>query len=559
MPLKCLIGISNCYAADSLRIVGTYVRWFEMLSLAGIVFAISQFIENNRLRAYILQRKTVALPFYGLILFSILSVVLSTILSVPLVPIEPIPLISYPTFWELLSLFSFSLVMLGIILISMFPRLFIPKFNRRNYKDIYQIAADAILYNGSKEAIAALCKIIHKNLLSIINYASQFDKYWNVKGSSYQSPYDRRKVKKKDIPIVATAVQLIDELLSHDIFCQFIAERHLSILIGLIDSAEKKKLWNSCGYFFYNNVFKWLFEDPESLMSQELKGSGISYSKLLSNKAFKSFGVIANYRIFQSYDLDLEKLKAETIKKVCHGLELSLKEYFKKEQLTWHADTPNTALGVAVKNLAEIISQICMSLARQKQETWESPYSKIFREISFFFDHSLPNTLPDAEDNLSVDDKEMNHRSILGRIVDAIFNYLEGLSWLTNSKFARDEATCLSWILWPDRSCLIIDKLKTSLFEKIKTRIYENKKQHYPSLLRLLFSIYGFQFPLIGIENQIGKFVQNEFYGGVADLALRNSENANYFLPSNWKWDLNARTIANERGQQLFPLQPNIT
>ena len=557
IPLKCLIGMSNCVNVDPLQTVGIYVRWFEMLSLAGIVFAISQFIENNPLRSYVLKRKKVAWPFYGFILFSVLAVVLATLLSFPLVPIEPIPLISYPAFWELLSLFVFSFVVMGTILLSMFPRLFIPKFNKRNYKDIWMIARDAILYNGSQEAIAALCKIINENqnLAIIIDYASQFDKHWNIKGSTYKSPYDRRGVKKNNIPIVATAVRLIDELLSHDVFCRFIAVRHLSMLIRSIELSEKKELWNSCGYFFFNNVFRWLFEDPESLLSQELKDSGISYSKPLSNVAFKSFGVIARYRIFQSYDSNIEKLKAETVQKVCHGLELSFKEYFKREQLTGHADSPNAALSVAIKDLAGIASSICTSLVSLKQETWRNPYCEVFSKVSFFFDHSLPNTLPEDESNLSDDDKQMNRRSLLSGIVDAIFEYLEGLSWLTNTEYARQESHCLFWLLCSDSSHRVVDKLRAALFEKIKTRIEENKEQHYPSLMQLLLSIYGFKFPLVGVANQIGRFIQDEFYGGVADLALKNPENAKYFLPSNWKYNLDQRIITTERGRQLYPKQ----
>ena len=554
IPLKCLLGLSDCTDVNPLQVVGVYVRWFEMLSLAGIVFAISQFIENNRLRTYILKRKKIIWPFYGLIFFSILAVILATLLSVPLIPADPIPIISYPAFWELLSLLSFSFVMLGIILLSMLPWLFIPKFNRRSYQDIWQIATEAILYDGSNKAIAALCKIIYKNIDDITHYASQYDRHWNIKGSTYKSPYEMKKVKKKDIPLVAMAVQLIEELLSHDVFCKFIAQRHLALVMRSIDSAERSNLWHSCGYFFFNNMFKWLFEDSESLLSQELKGSGTSYSQPLSNHAFKASGIISHYRIFQSYDSRIDKLKPETVKKVCHGLEIALKEYFKKEQLTWHADAPNTALSVAIKDLASVISSICMSLVGLKQETWRNPYCEVFSEISRFFAHTLPNVLPEDENNLSNDDKQMNDRSLLRGIIDAIFDYLEGLSWLTNTEYARHESTHLFWILWSNRKQEIADKLRNALFEKIKERIKENKERHYPPLVRLLLDVYGFQFPAIKADNQIGKFIQDEFYSGIAELSLQSDENAKYFLPSHWKWDLEKKMIRTESGRKIFPL-----
>lgn len=554
IPLKCLIGLSECIDSNSLQIVGSYVRWFEMLSLAGIVFAISQFIENNRLRTYVLKRKRVAWPFYGLIFFSIIAVILATLLSIPLIPAEPIPLISYPAFWELLSLFAFSLVILGIILLSLFPRLFIPKFNRRNYKDIWSIAVEAILYDGSNKSIAALCRIIDNNMAAIVSYASLFDRHWNVSGSTYKSPYEMKKVKKKDIPIVAYAVQLIEELLSHDVFCKFIAQRHLALVMRSIDLAEQTNLWHSCGYFFFNNLFKWLFEDPESLLSQELKASGTGYSQPLSSHAFKAFGVIANYRIFQSYDsIDVEKLDHETVRKVCHGLELSLEEYFKKPQ-SWHGDTPNTALSVAIKALAGLVSSICMSLVGTKHETWRNPYREVFGEISLFFAHSLPNALPENENLLSDDDKQMNERSLLNGIVEGIFDYLEGLSWLTNTEYARHESTHLFWILWSNRKQEIADKMRNCLLEKIKERFKENKEKHYPPLVRLLLDVYGFQFPSIKPDNQIGKFVQDEFYVEIAELALQSEENTKYFLPSHWKWDLDKKLITTDQGQNVYPV-----
>lgn len=451
IPLKCLLGLSDCTDVNALQIVGVYVRWFEMLSLAGIVFAISQFIENNRLRTYILKRRRIIWPFYGLIFFSILAVIVANLLTMPLIQAEPIPFISYPAFWEILSLFAFSIVLLGLILLSMAPRIFIPKFNRRNYEDIWNIAMEAILYDGSNKAVSALCKIIYENIDAIIHYASQYDRFWNIKGSTYKSPYEMRRVKERNIPLIATSVQLIEELLSHDVFCKFIAQRNLALVMRLIDSAEKAKLWHSCGYFFFNNMFKWLFEDPESLLSQELKGSGTSYSQPLSNHAFKASGIISHYRIFQSYDSRLDKLKPETIKKVCHGLELALKEYFSEEQLTWHADAPNRALSVTLKGLSGIVSSICMSLVGLKQETWRNPYSEVFSAISFFFAHSLPNALPDNEDNLAEDDKQMNDRSLLKGVVDAIFDYLEGLSWLTNTEYTRHESNHLFWVLWSNQ------------------------------------------------------------------------------------------------------------
>ena len=108
LSLTCLLGLLDCNDVNPLQVVGVYVRWFEMLSLAGIVFAISQFIENNRLRTYILKRRRIIWPFYGLIFFSILAVIVANLLTIPLIPVAPIPLISYPAFWEILGLFAVS-------------------------------------------------------------------------------------------------------------------------------------------------------------------------------------------------------------------------------------------------------------------------------------------------------------------------------------------------------------------------------------------------------------------------------------------------------------------
>ncbi|MBA7551014.1 hypothetical protein ES705_43547 [subsurface metagenome] len=62
MSLIELLGIIE--NSKALNTVGTFLRWYEILALAGIVFAISEFMGHSKLRNYIFKWSNLSKYFY---------------------------------------------------------------------------------------------------------------------------------------------------------------------------------------------------------------------------------------------------------------------------------------------------------------------------------------------------------------------------------------------------------------------------------------------------------------------------------------------------------------
>ena len=114
MSLIELLGIIE--NSKALNTVGTYLRWYEILTLAGIVFAISEFMEHSKLRTYILKWSNLSKHFLKLIIAAILAVVISNILPLFNSNLKIIPCLSYPVFWEIIGLTIFSIALILILI-----------------------------------------------------------------------------------------------------------------------------------------------------------------------------------------------------------------------------------------------------------------------------------------------------------------------------------------------------------------------------------------------------------------------------------------------------------
>jgi hypothetical protein len=135
MSLIELLGIIE--NSKALNTVGTYVRWYEILALAGIAFAISEFMENSKLRKYIFTWSNLSKYFLNLITASILSVIFANILPLFNSNLKILPFLSYPVFWEIIGLALFSIAIVLILIFSLNRYNFIPTINRKNCFDFY--------------------------------------------------------------------------------------------------------------------------------------------------------------------------------------------------------------------------------------------------------------------------------------------------------------------------------------------------------------------------------------------------------------------------------------
>ncbi|MBX7149158.1 hypothetical protein K1X76_08720 [bacterium] len=555
LPLKCLLGLECNATVDALRVTGQYVRWIEILSFAVFVMAISEFIDRNLFHSYILKRSKIVKPLFIALSFSILAVVVANILTIPLIPGTPIPFISYPTFWELLSLLAATFVLVVMIPISFFPKKFIPKFNKRNYRDVWNIACKAILYDGTTEAYFAFSRVIDYNLERIIKYAKKYDSHY--KPGPAKSAYERYKVKEKDKPIIEHAIRILDQMCSDEKFCKYLACNNIRLVSRLIGLANENQLWTSCGYSLYQTLYKNLFENDESILSQELSYGGLGYSRPLFSSIFNFPALTSNYNIFQPCTHGaLKNISSLTIRKVCDALEIAIIDYFSNEQINWHKDCPASALKVGLTSLTSIIGTICRELNYDKVEFYRSPYQDLTIQILMLFE-TISKLLPPKLDNLSDDEKNITIKSLGNGIVDSVFQILESLSLIQNNQTSRAYTTNLFWILFSYKEGEYLDVLHDKLYEKISKRIDENKKKNYVSMSRLMLSVYGSSFPNAQEkEGKIASYIQDEFYKEIAQLGLANDESAEYFFPSNWSWDIIKKEIKNHRNQTIYPMPP---
>jgi len=219
-----LLGIIE--NSKALNTVGTYLRWYEILALAGIVFAISEFMGHSKLRNYIFKWSSLSKYFLRLIIISILLVILANILPLFNSKLKILPYLSYPAFWELLGLILFSIAVILILIFSVNPYRFIPIINRKNCFDFSYNLYRVILYEHSNESLSAISIIINKNLGKIFKYAAKYDYRWNVKGSSFKSAFEKNKVPEKEHNLVNISHHTIDVLMSDKYYPQSQAKFH---------------------------------------------------------------------------------------------------------------------------------------------------------------------------------------------------------------------------------------------------------------------------------------------------------------------------------------------
>jgi len=192
MNLLELLGIIE--NSKALNTVGTFLRWYEILALAGIVFAISEFMGLSKLRNYIFKWSNLSRYFLNLIITSISFVIFANILPLFNSKLKILPYLSYPAFWELIGLTLFSIAITLILVFSLNQYRFIPNINRKNCFDFYNNLYRVVLYEHSNESLSAISVIIHKNLEKIFEYAARYDNRWNVKGSPFKSAFEKNKV-----------------------------------------------------------------------------------------------------------------------------------------------------------------------------------------------------------------------------------------------------------------------------------------------------------------------------------------------------------------------------
>ncbi|PIQ87180.1 MAG: hypothetical protein COV74_01265 [Candidatus Omnitrophica bacterium CG11_big_fil_rev_8_21_14_0_20_45_26] len=548
---------------NNLHSIGLFVRWYEILGLGGIMFAIFEFMEKSKLRSYIFRFGNLSRNIFGLLLFSVITVGGSNLLAIANVgAFGFIPLISYPVFWEVLSLMSFTVALIGMLFYSIRPMWFAPRINYRNSVSFVQNISRAIHNDQSDDSFGAIVAILDLNSGTIFRNAARFDSWWNVQGSTDKTPFETFKVPKKERVLVECCVELIDHTLSDRDLCNYLATHHIGFLLRMIDEINKVCLWRSCGNIFMDSICEELFLDPNSHLSRELNFRGVGLRKPVFNKLFRSLELVSYYRPHQSFPhWKPEKLTIEVINKYTEALEISLEEYFKKERSLWVADTPNHALAVALRHLSDMIRSLC---GRVRKLTGDSIYQNSTGEMvasaSYFFGPSRLETIFCVDERkkyfprFSKEELAVSKDSVTEGVVAAIFEYLSTLAVIEDDDYARMLSCEVFWLIFGhSEQKEVIKMMEKRLLKMISERIEENKKGHYSPMVRLLINIYGFNFHQ-GIDEKaiIGKYIENEFKEYFAQRILDNEADAKKFLPTGCSIDKENRIIKDHNRNVMY-------
>jgi len=562
MDLATLLGLTkNSEEVIALNTVGSLLRWYEILTLGGVVFAITEFMERSRLRIYIFRLSNLAKDVFELIILSIFLVVVANLLPLLNRGSYTIALIHYPAFWELLSLIAFTVALILIIIFSIFPYRFIPKLTRNNCYRFFINIRNAILNDHIPESLDAIATILDRNIEIIFKYAAKYDRHWNIQGSHFKTPYEMNKVPKKDQHLVDTSRQLIDIAMSDKFFCHYLSENNIGLLLHVIDKINEYKLWNSCGYVFFDSLCKELFLNEQSHLSREMEFRGVGVHKPIFKALFTSFEILDWYRPFQSFSWWEDKnFKVDIINKYITGLNVAFEEYFKKERYTCLSGTPNIALSVALKNLVQILNFICIRIRKIKDdEIYYNGYHDVIMAIQNFFGMgNLEQYLVGSENyepRFSREDLKVKKHSLTEGIVKSIFDFLDALTILENDDYARTISAAVFWLIFPtDRETPeIIKNMEDKLLCLLQERVEENKKGGYSSMIKLLINIYGFQF-YKGLEDhiRIGKYIETEFKDNLAKEIIRDINKETRYLPRNYIVDREQKIIKDLHGKEIY-------
>lgn len=560
MNLIDLLGIIE--NSKALNTVGTFLRWYEILALAGIVFAISEFMGHSKLRNYIFKWSNLSKYFLRLIIISILLVILANILPLFNSKLKILPYLSYPAFWELISLALFSIAIILILIFSLNQYRFIPNINRKNCFDFYNNLYRVVLYEHSNENLSAISIIIHKNLEKIFEYAARYDNRWNVKGSPFKSAFEKNKVPDKEHNLVNISCNIIDVLMSEKYYCKYLSENNMGLVLRIIEQTNKYELWNSCGRIFYNSLCNELFVNNQSHLSKEIEFRGVGLSKPVFKALFTSFHILDAYRPFQSFHYFREEnYQVEIINKYTKALEISLREYFKEERSIFFAGSCNIALSVALKNLSDILYSICIRLEKyENDDVYYNRYQDVIRAIEMFYSDMVLEmcfyTTKKYVPHFSEEDLEVKERSLTRGIVESIFNYLDALTILKNEDYARMLSTKVFWLIFSTNKEKpeVIKNMEEVLLNLLKERVEENRKGGYSSMIKLLINIYGgFRFHEGVRENvKIGKYIEEEFKKNLALDILTDKEKERRYLPKNYTVNRKLKTIKDLHGKAIY-------
>ena len=533
MNILCLIGLSCCNPSiDYTTMVGNFLSWQQVLSIGGIIFAATQFMEAVKIRNYIYRFGWLYKATAVLVGFSIISIVVANFIQLTN---THIPLASYPAFYEILSLVALSLLLLFYVSFLINPKVFL-----RYHVSLLDKISRELLYNQADENLSALSRIISSYLEEIIKSASKVKRPIYRRADEEPSEKDQR------------ALHFIEVDMSTPNFVKHIAVNNIGFVVHFINLVEKYELWDSGGGIFIDRLSEALFTNEDSLLSKELMFGGVSgIQKPITNLLFRSNGMLSHYRVLNSFKHWSSEISIITLENWTSGLEVSLKHYFSEERNIYYADTPNDALSYSLKRLGESTRWIIHKINKYKgDDIWDSEYGSKLSIIGRFFS-TLDNILVQEDSNaeykpkMSSQEQKAEERTVALGISKSLFAYLEGFTSMDNEEYARIHVIEPMWLVFDGRQQTVLKNIKLKVLDLIKERISENLKGGYASIIKLMLVIYsGAVRESRSRGNPLEEYIGQEFRSKFAPMFLKDKKFREEHMPKDW--------FISEKGNKIY-------
>lgn len=546
MELMCSLGLDCCNSiVDYTKNVGSLISWQEALSIGGIIFAASQFMEAVKIRNYIYRFGWIYSAIPILVGTSTLAVIIANLIQITN---TNTPLLSYPAFYELIALSALSILLLLFVLFFLRPQTFL-SFNNQLLGKLRR----ELVYNQTDENMTALSRIIDNYLEQIVKSASR------AKRRMYRNELEKNKESDN------RSLDFIDIDMSTPNFVKYIAVNNIGFILHFIDLVNKYKLWEAGGGIFVDRLTESLFSAEDSLLSRELMFGGVSgIQKPITNKLFRSNGLLSHYRVLNVGGFWSSEVSIITLNNWTHALEVALKHYFAEERNIHYMDTPNVALSYSLERLGESTRSIIHKIYKlEDAELWDSEYGSKLSIIGGFFER-LQNILvvtdPNSEYKPVISEQELKieDRTVTEGLAKGLFAYLEAFALMNGEEYSRMHAIQPFWLIFDGHSYPVLNGIRLKVLGLIKERIEDNFKDRYASMIKLMLYIYdGSLISESRSDNEIMAYMCDIFRKDIASKLINDSIFRSKHMPKHWFISQNGKEIYRKmhgRDELLFPI-----
>lgn len=540
----CYFGMTTC-DIDTTQTVGLLLPWFELIGIAAIIFAVSEFAESSKTRLFLFQLSILKSFTIWTVFLSILLIGFANIL--PLVPGKALPIFGYPSSYEAIVLFLLSLSFLLFCLFLLNPYIFRPRFSL----SVLQKISGLLVRKNDQENLSSIIQLLQTKGKWRTSYLEEIIK------NAANANYFRSRSKTEDIPeppkIVALSRDVIDVLLSKDEVSDLIAKEHLYFIEEFVRLAKKYNLaYHQVGRIFVDNLVDKLLSTEGSLLDRESKRGGYEgLYKPVSRLIYTSEYMMTEYSPLPMF---FRQEGPRTIKHIVSCLETAIRHYYSKTTSTYAH-----FLSRSIEDLGEASSHFVYQIPeRDEKDLWRQDTPEL-STIGHFF-HQVEHLLQ-KEDYWGTDPKfsESELQVLEGSVTESVakgaFGFFESYCWIKNNDdYVR--TMLLSSMMWlffdnhPKNGVHI--NIQKKFLDLVKERVEENLVDHYPSMIKVLANIYGYQ-PSRKNPSIVQAYFNKVFEEKIAEQLLKNKDFRSKHLPD--RWVVEGNKIKNKNGDQIYPVR----